>query len=344
MTTVIEALAAVAKAVGPIEKGDTNDEQGFKFRGIERILAAAAPALDEHGVIFVPKVKGRIMETYERGQNRNTWRLVTLSVVYRVYGPEGDSIKVGPVPGEGYDPGDKAASKAMTMAYKAALLQVLHIAGSMHDDSDYESHGVDEYGNRTAGTRGGPAKRTAKKAPAKKQPAKKQTAPPRKAAAKTPEQIVAPLIDLYGAGHAAAVAALIETMNAVEPESDRLLVKSSFVRNFGSPAELAPDRLDAAAGFLGDVPAILEAERRPEPSGSAPDGPVADDAPEAAAVDPGASGAVSAQTSDAPAASEPPAPLDADNPDMAFCRICGEPSDTDINGALTGFCTSHGPF
>lgn len=126
------ALAAAAAAVGAIPKDDENKDQGFKYRGIERILAGVGPALHRAGVVVLPRVIDVHREEMLRGANKNVWRLVTLTVEYLFVGPRGDSLSAV-VLGEGLDNGDKAVSKAMTMAYKVALLQALQIADADTD-------------------------------------------------------------------------------------------------------------------------------------------------------------------------------------------------------------------
>lgn len=131
------ALAQAAMDVGAVPKSDTNRDQGFAYRGIERIMTAAGPALHKAGVVVLPRVLDVHRETMERGAQRNVWRLVALTVQYDFVGPAGD-VLTAVVIGEGLDNGDKAVSKAMTMAYKVALLQALQI-GDGTNDPDAES-------------------------------------------------------------------------------------------------------------------------------------------------------------------------------------------------------------
>lgn len=132
LPSVQVALAKAAAAVGAIPKDDLNKDQGFKYRGIERILAAVGPALHRHGIVVLPRVVDVQRDEMVRGASRATWRLVSLTVEYQFVGPAGD-VLTAVVLGEGLDNADKAVSKAMTMALKVALLQVLQIADA---DSD----------------------------------------------------------------------------------------------------------------------------------------------------------------------------------------------------------------
>ena len=76
--------------------------------------------------------------------NGNPWTDTFLEVQYRVYGPGGkeDAITVGPLLAIGRDNSDKGANKAMTQAFKYALLQVLCISDKK-DDGDQASHATD---------------------------------------------------------------------------------------------------------------------------------------------------------------------------------------------------------
>lgn len=136
MASVTALLAQVAGGAGPIPKGDrmTEGPAKYSYRGIESILAKVSPLLATAGVVVSPRVLDRSLEQVPRGQQGNIWRLVTLTVEYTFTGPDGDSITAVTC-GEGLDPGDKAANKALTAALKQALTQVLLIADA-HDDPD----------------------------------------------------------------------------------------------------------------------------------------------------------------------------------------------------------------
>lgn len=122
--TVHQALRDVMKNVGAIAKTDRNQSQGFNFRGIDSVVNAVAPALQKAGVIVTPEVLDYKYETVEIGRNRTAMGHVKLQVAYTFYGPEGDFI-VTVVASEAMDSGDKASAKAMSVAFRTALLQTL---------------------------------------------------------------------------------------------------------------------------------------------------------------------------------------------------------------------------
>jgi hypothetical protein len=133
--TVIEALARVMADVTEVGKGDRNDFHKFMFRGIDRVINAVGPALRAHGVVVMPSLidlSSRDVQT-DKGK---TSREVTVTVSYTFHGPAGDCL-VCVVPGEAQDTGDKAVSKAMSVAYRTALLQALTIPT---ESADPDSH------------------------------------------------------------------------------------------------------------------------------------------------------------------------------------------------------------
>ena len=124
MTTIYEALAAVMVDVKAVGKTDRNNQQGFNFRGIDGTLNAVGPALRKHGVVVVPEVLSIERGDVLVGQKQTRMGHVLVKVRYRWYGPEGgfiDSVTIG----EAMDSGDKAASKAMSVAFRTAMLQTL---------------------------------------------------------------------------------------------------------------------------------------------------------------------------------------------------------------------------
>ena len=137
-TNVIEALRRVMRDLPAIAKTDraSGDQGGYLYRGIESITMHAQVLLARHGVLFVPSVESWDRDPVTVGQNK-TWHDERLRVTYTVYGPGGvnDSIVVGPFAAIGRDGSDKGCNKAMTQAFKYALLQVFCISDKA-DDAD----------------------------------------------------------------------------------------------------------------------------------------------------------------------------------------------------------------
>ena len=131
---VIGALARVMRDLPGIGRTERS-EQGYQYRGIEQITRHAQSLFARHGVVFVPRVVAQ--SEVELTINGRPWTEQRLLVEYDVYGPggPGDKITVGPIASQGRDNSDKGSNKALTQAFKYALLQTLCI-GDAKDDAD----------------------------------------------------------------------------------------------------------------------------------------------------------------------------------------------------------------
>jgi ERF superfamily len=136
--TIFEALNKVKTAIGAVGKGERNAAQGFNFRGIDAVVNAAAPELNRHGIIVCPEVLEHEYEVIEIGKNKTPMGHVTVVAKYTFYGPKGDSVS-STVVAESMDSGDKACAKAMSVAYRIALLQTLNLP-TCDPDPDSDSY------------------------------------------------------------------------------------------------------------------------------------------------------------------------------------------------------------
>lgn len=121
--TVIQALTAVMQDVTSVGKGGFNQQQQFKFRGVDAVVNAVGPALRRHGVVVMPKTitHDLVLGSTTTGKSVLQARVM---VKYTFYGPAGDSVSAT-VPGESMDSGDKSTAKAMSVAFRTALIQAL---------------------------------------------------------------------------------------------------------------------------------------------------------------------------------------------------------------------------
>lgn len=140
---VYKSIASVmAKlAVDGIGKDRKNEQQGYKFRGIDDVYNALAPILSEHGLCILPQVKSR--EVIER-QTRSGGTLfyVNVDVDFHFVSAVDGSTHIVSMPGEAMDSADKATNKAMSAAYKYACLQAFCIPTEGDNDADGTTHQV----------------------------------------------------------------------------------------------------------------------------------------------------------------------------------------------------------
>lgn len=123
---IYAALIQVMQSVGSIAKDQENEAQKFKFRGIEQVMNALQPALIKHSVLVVPTVTDKDIELRVSAKGTQM-TFIRLTMEFRFIAASDGSSVVATVLGEAMDFGDKAANKAMSIAYKYACFQVLSI-------------------------------------------------------------------------------------------------------------------------------------------------------------------------------------------------------------------------
>jgi hypothetical protein len=123
--SVHEALSLVMRDVTHVGKDGFNEHQKFSFRGVDDTINAVGPVLRRHGVLVTPRVLS-IQTRDFRNANDKFQHEAVIEVEYTYTGPDGSKL-VGSAVGEAADSGDKATSKAMSVAYRTFLLQSLCI-------------------------------------------------------------------------------------------------------------------------------------------------------------------------------------------------------------------------
>lgn len=135
---VIALMVEVMRYARAVPKDGHNSAQNFNFRGIDGVLNSVGPALRTVGVVPVPTLVTMKRTTVLIGRNQTPMDSVYLEIDYRFYGPELDAISCL-VPGTSMDSGDKAVSKAMSVAYRTALIQIFALP-TMETDPDAHSY------------------------------------------------------------------------------------------------------------------------------------------------------------------------------------------------------------
>jgi hypothetical protein len=135
MATAQDVILAVMQDVQAVGKKDRNQSQGFNFRGIDAVMNAVGPALRKAGGFIAPTLNSvdySTSPTKAGGLNQ----IARVDVTYTVYGSDGSSI-AGNVAAEAFDSGDKATAKAMSVAYRTFLLQLLCLPTDEPDPDTY---------------------------------------------------------------------------------------------------------------------------------------------------------------------------------------------------------------
>ncbi|EOL9071657.1 ERF family protein [Cronobacter turicensis] len=141
---VYEAISAVAReiAITGISKDRTNTQQNFKFRGIDQVYNALAPALVNHGLLILPRITERTV-TERVTQKGGVLFYVVVKAEFDFVSTKDGSVHTVVTYGEAMDSGDKATNKAMSIAYKYAAFQAFCIpTEETAIDADAEVHQI----------------------------------------------------------------------------------------------------------------------------------------------------------------------------------------------------------
>jgi len=140
---VYKAIAAVTRALGKegIAKGRSNDQQHYKFRGIDDIYNALSSELAAAELCIIPRIVSR--ESVERqGRSGGALFYVTIAAEYDIVSAVDGSMHTASAYGEAMDSGDKATNKAMSAAYKYMAMQLFCIPTEGDNDADSTTHEV----------------------------------------------------------------------------------------------------------------------------------------------------------------------------------------------------------
>jgi hypothetical protein len=130
----ITAVTAELAELG-VPKERTHPVEGYRYRSIDDLLAALAPLLAKHRVCIFPRVLDR--QTREKKADGEATACSTvLRVAFDFVSAEDGSRHVAKVVGEALDPTDKGSSKALTAAYKNAVVQTFCIPSGISDDPE----------------------------------------------------------------------------------------------------------------------------------------------------------------------------------------------------------------
>ena len=145
---IYERIAAIMAEVPAIGKNNQNQEQRYRFRGIDDVYNSLHPLFVKHQVFTTSEILNKNREVWT---NKNGTIMIefTLQVKYRFTAIDGSSIETETM-GQAMDSSDKASNKAMSMAHKAAILQIFMIPTVDIEDADAttpepQAHGYQQH-------------------------------------------------------------------------------------------------------------------------------------------------------------------------------------------------------
>jgi hypothetical protein len=133
----INAISAELAKAG-IAKSHVNEADDYHYRSIDDVLDRLAPLLASHRLCVLPRVVERtLVERHDDGE-----RLlfhVALKVAFTLTSVDDGTSHIVEAYGEALDPSDKATAKAMSAAFKSAMIQTFCIPLAGSEDPDRTS-------------------------------------------------------------------------------------------------------------------------------------------------------------------------------------------------------------
>lgn len=127
-------MASILRETKAITKSEKNQQQGFKFRGIDNVMNELHELFAKNEVFILQEVQGFTTENRPtKSGGTNTFTRAT--VKFRYITTDGSCVETVNV-GEAMDSGDKGMNKAMSVALKYSLLQMFLIPTEDPKDPD----------------------------------------------------------------------------------------------------------------------------------------------------------------------------------------------------------------
>ena len=133
---IYKQVSQVMSEIEAVAKDQENKIQGYRFRGIDSIANELKPRLAKAGVFFCPEILSQERSTHQT-KSGSTMFTTILTVKFTFYANDGSNISCSTV-GESSDAGDKSSNKAMSAAWKYAMIQVFCIPTSDPKDSEFD--------------------------------------------------------------------------------------------------------------------------------------------------------------------------------------------------------------
>lgn len=137
---IYAAISGVMRDLGEMGLGKEGYNQGqkFSFRGIDDVYAALNPVMVRHGVLILPRYGDGTREELTTKSGGVMHSVIIPGEFDLVCTVDGSCHTIRTI-GEAQDSGDKASSKAMSIALKYAAFQafLIPIKGQMQDQEEH---------------------------------------------------------------------------------------------------------------------------------------------------------------------------------------------------------------
>ena len=137
-TSIYAKLGRVMQSIKAIGKNQTNEQQHFKFRGIDDFMNELHDHLAEAGIIIIPSETEHLQEQFTTKNGTAQFRTRLHMKFTFVSTDDGSSITADGW-GEAADSGDKGYNKCKSIALKYVLMQMFLVPTKDLTDPDSET-------------------------------------------------------------------------------------------------------------------------------------------------------------------------------------------------------------
>lgn len=134
---IFQKMASILKETKAITKSEKNQQQGFKFRGIDNVMNELHELFVKNDVFILQEVQDFTVDAQPTAKG-GTLFYTRAKIKFRYMTTDGSSVETVNV-GEAMDSGDKGMNKAMSIALKYSLLQMFLIPTKEPKDPDRDT-------------------------------------------------------------------------------------------------------------------------------------------------------------------------------------------------------------
>ena len=140
---IYQKMASILKETKAITKSEKNQQQGFKFRGIDNVMNELHELFAKNDVFILQEVQDFTVDARPTAKG-GTLFYTRAKIKFRYTTTDGSFVETVNV-GEAMDSGDKGMNKAMSIALKYSLLQMSLIPTEEPKDPDRDTPEETDY-------------------------------------------------------------------------------------------------------------------------------------------------------------------------------------------------------
>lgn len=140
---IFQKMTSILKETKAITKSEKNQQQGFKFRGIDNVMNELHELFAKNDVFILQEVQDFTVDARPTAKG-GTLFYTRAKIKFRYMTTDGSFVETVNV-GEAMDSGDKGMNKAMSIALKYSLLQMFLIPTEEPKDPDRDTTEETDY-------------------------------------------------------------------------------------------------------------------------------------------------------------------------------------------------------